>query len=77
MSIEIKKLFSQRNDRAMFVIGLLPTVIFLLNSLITSDILYVFNRISFPVVIILIGFFQANTCKQLFVGRLLLLYKSW
>ena len=70
MSIEIKKLFSQRNDQAMLVIGLLPTVIFLLNSLITSDILYVFNRISFPVVIILIGFFSSKYLQAIICGSI-------
>ena len=52
----------------MFVIGLLPTVIFLLNSLITSDILYVFNRISFPVVIILIGIFSSKYLQTILCG---------
>ena len=70
MSIEIKKLFSQRNDRAMLVIGLLPTVIFLLNSFISSDILYVFNRISFPVVIILIGIFSSKYLQTIICGSI-------
>lgn len=70
MIIEIKKLFSQRRDRAMLVIGLLPAVIILLNNFITSDILYVFNRIAYPVIIILIGFFSSKYLQTVLCGSI-------